>query len=73
MLKISCFSQGKGLFATRSFKTGDVILEENPMVSCQFAWNATYKYLACDFCMRYVSLNFLLLILLSLPPSYKYG
>lgn len=44
--------QGKGLFATRKFDQGDIILEEDPLVSCQFAWNAAYRYLACDHCMR---------------------
>ncbi|XP_042207985.1 SET and MYND domain-containing protein 5-like isoform X2 [Homarus americanus] len=43
---------GKGLFATREFKSGEVIFEERPLVSCQFLWNAAYGYLACDFCMR---------------------
>ncbi|KAK8753657.1 hypothetical protein OTU49_000996 [Cherax quadricarinatus] len=43
---------GKGLFATRDFKSGEVIFEERPLVSCQFLWNAAYGYLACDFCMR---------------------
>ncbi|XP_037092916.1 SET and MYND domain-containing protein 5-like [Pollicipes pollicipes] len=45
-------SIGKGLFATRDFKSGDVIFEERPLVCCQFLWNAAYGYLACDFCMR---------------------
>lgn len=44
--------KGKGLFAVKPLKTGDVIFEENPLVCCQFAWNAAYGYLACDFCMR---------------------
>lgn len=44
--------QGKGLFATKEFDINDIILEEVPFVSCQFAWNAAYKYLACDYCMR---------------------
>ncbi|KAK0161251.1 hypothetical protein PV327_009741 [Microctonus hyperodae] len=43
--------KGKGLFARRSFKEGDIIFEEKPIVCCQFAWNADYKYLACDNCM----------------------
>ncbi|XP_023722899.2 SET and MYND domain-containing protein 5 [Cryptotermes secundus] len=45
-------SKGKGLFAVKPFKAGDVIFEERPLVCCQFAWNAAYGYLACDFCMR---------------------
>lgn len=44
--------KGKGLFASKSFDEGDIILEENPIVSCQFTWNAACKYKACDFCMR---------------------
>ncbi|XP_028040938.1 SET and MYND domain-containing protein 5 [Bombyx mandarina] len=44
--------KGKGLFATKQYNQGDVILEEDPLVSCQFAWNAAYRYLACDNCMR---------------------
>jgi len=45
-------SIGRGVFATRSFKEGDVIFEEKPLVCCQFLWNAAYGYLACDFCMK---------------------
>ncbi|XP_069679651.1 histone-lysine N-trimethyltransferase SMYD5 [Periplaneta americana] len=44
--------KGKGLFAVKPIKAGDVIFEERPLVCCQFAWNAAYGYLACDFCMR---------------------
>ncbi|XP_050678963.1 histone-lysine N-trimethyltransferase SMYD5 isoform X1 [Leptidea sinapis] len=44
--------KGKGLFAIKQFNKGDVILEEDPLVSCQFAWNAAYRYMACDYCMR---------------------
>lgn len=43
--------KGKALFATKMYNKGDVILEEDPLVSCQFAWNAAYRYLACDHCM----------------------
>lgn len=43
--------QGKGLFAVRSFKDGDTILEEKPIICCQFAWNLDYGYLACDNCL----------------------
>ncbi|XP_063614322.1 histone-lysine N-trimethyltransferase SMYD5-like isoform X2 [Penaeus indicus] len=43
---------GKGLFALKNFKAGEVIFEERPLVSCQFLWNAAYGYLACDYCMR---------------------
>jgi len=44
--------QGKGLFATRDFAEGEVIFSERPLVSAQFAWNAAYRYSACDHCMR---------------------
>ncbi|XP_017886308.1 SET and MYND domain-containing protein 5 [Ceratina calcarata] len=44
--------KGKGLFAVRSFKDGDTIFEEKPLICCQFAWNQEYKYLACDNCLK---------------------
>ncbi|CAK9807474.1 Histone-lysine N-trimethyltransferase SMYD5 [Anthophora quadrimaculata] len=44
--------KGKGLFAIRPFKDGDTILEEKPIICCQFAWNLEYGYLACDYCLR---------------------
>lgn len=44
--------QGKGLFATQDYSEGDVIFVERPLVSAQFAWNAAYRYLACEYCMR---------------------
>ena len=44
--------QGKGLFATQDFVEGEVIFVERPLVSAQFAWNAAYRYLACDYCMQ---------------------
>ncbi|XP_078668531.1 protein-lysine N-trimethyltransferase SMYD5-like isoform X1 [Branchiostoma floridae x Branchiostoma belcheri] len=44
--------KGKCLHATRSFKQGEIIFREKPVVSCQFLWNAMYKYTACDHCMR---------------------
>lgn len=44
--------KGKGLFALKEFKVGDVIFEERPLVCCQFPWNADYGYASCDFCMR---------------------
>ncbi|XP_053604845.1 histone-lysine N-trimethyltransferase SMYD5 [Plodia interpunctella] len=51
-IRPSSSKKGKGLFATKQYNQGDVILEEDPLVSCQFAWNAAYRYLACDHCMR---------------------
>ncbi|XP_063381431.1 histone-lysine N-trimethyltransferase SMYD5 [Cydia fagiglandana] len=44
--------KGKAMFSTKNYEPGDIILEEDPLVSCQFAWNAAYKYIACDHCMR---------------------
>lgn len=29
-----------------------MIFEEDPLVSCQFSWNAAYSYKACDHCLR---------------------
>ncbi|XP_034948079.1 SET and MYND domain-containing protein 5 [Chelonus insularis] len=43
--------KGKGLFALRLYKEGEIIFEEKPVVCCQFSWNADYGYLACDNCM----------------------
>ncbi|XP_026748892.1 histone-lysine N-trimethyltransferase SMYD5 [Galleria mellonella] len=51
-IRIANCKKGKSLFATKQYEQGDVILEEDPLVSCQFAWNAAYRYLACDHCMR---------------------
>ncbi|CAH1374065.1 hypothetical protein MTP99_015441 [Tenebrio molitor] len=45
-------SKGKGLFAKKFFKSGSVIFEEEPLVSCQFSWNAAYQYKACDHCLK---------------------
>ena len=44
--------KGRSMIATKSYKLGDTIFEEEPFVSCQFSWNAMYGYLACDHCMR---------------------
>ncbi|XP_065352893.1 histone-lysine N-trimethyltransferase SMYD5 [Cloeon dipterum] len=44
--------KGKGLVATADFLEGSTIFEEDPIVCCQFPWNATCKYRACDYCMR---------------------
>ncbi|KAJ8888010.1 hypothetical protein PR048_007495 [Dryococelus australis] len=44
--------KGRGVFANKSFKSGDTIFEELPVVCCQFSWNIAYKYAACNFCMR---------------------
>jgi len=39
------------MFASHAIKQGDIILTEDPIVSCQFSWNLEYGYLACDYCM----------------------
>ncbi|XP_044017428.1 SET and MYND domain-containing protein 5 [Aphidius gifuensis] len=44
--------KGKGLIALSSYKDGDEIFTEKPLVSCQFSWNADCGYLACDNCMQ---------------------
>ncbi|XP_061691658.1 histone-lysine N-trimethyltransferase SMYD5 isoform X1 [Syngnathoides biaculeatus] len=44
--------KGKGLFAKRSIKKGEVIFIERPLVSAQFLWNALYQYKACEYCLR---------------------
>lgn len=44
--------QGRSMIATKPFRAGDTIFEEEPFVSCQFSWNVAYGYLACDHCMR---------------------
>ena len=45
-------TQGRALFAKRDFEEGEILFEEKPIVSCQFAWNKFYKYKACDHCMK---------------------
>ncbi|XP_033756750.1 SET and MYND domain-containing protein 5-like [Pecten maximus] len=45
-------SKGKGLFAAKDFKKGDVLFEERPIVSSQFLWNEFYKYTACEYCLK---------------------
>ncbi|CAL8107681.1 unnamed protein product [Orchesella dallaii] len=43
---------GKGVFATKKFSKGDLVLVDSPIVTCQFAWNKQYKYRACEYCLR---------------------
>ncbi|XP_046622667.1 histone-lysine N-trimethyltransferase SMYD5 [Neodiprion virginianus] len=43
--------KGKGIFSLKSFKEGEQIFQEKPVVCCQFSWNAEYGYSACDNCM----------------------
>ncbi|XP_076250614.1 SET and MYND domain containing, class 5 isoform X1 [Rhynchophorus ferrugineus] len=45
-------SKGKGIFATSYIPQGSILFEEEPLVACQFSWNATCKYEACDHCLR---------------------
>lgn len=51
-VRIAGPSKGKGLFSRKKICSGSIILEEDPLVSCQFSWNAAYKYKACDHCMK---------------------
>ncbi|KAG8134159.1 putative SET and MYND domain-containing protein [Naja naja] len=51
-LRLTGSAKGKGLFATRNIRKGDMIFVEKPVVSAQFLWNALYKYRACDHCLR---------------------
>ncbi|XP_011496156.1 PREDICTED: SET and MYND domain-containing protein 5 [Ceratosolen solmsi marchali] len=51
-IRIASEEKGYGLFVRKAYKEGDIIFEEKPLVCCQFAWNANYKYLACDYCLR---------------------
>ncbi|XP_058821496.1 histone-lysine N-trimethyltransferase SMYD5 [Topomyia yanbarensis] len=44
--------KGRGLFAVVPIKAGTVLFEESPLVSCQFSWNSSYGYLACEYCLR---------------------
>lgn len=44
--------KGKGLFANKEFREGEVIFEEKPLVCSQFLWNFMYKYSACDGCLK---------------------
>ncbi|XP_072390243.1 protein-lysine N-trimethyltransferase SMYD5 [Diabrotica undecimpunctata] len=51
-VRITDSLKGKGLYAKKDFPKDAVIFQEDPLVSCQFSWNAEYKYLACDHCLR---------------------
>ncbi|EGI62525.1 PREDICTED: SET and MYND domain-containing protein 5 [Acromyrmex echinatior] len=51
-IKLVNDEKGKGLFSNRAFKEGDVILEEKPVICCQFLWNSQFGYLACDNCLK---------------------
>uniref|UniRef100_A0A6I8PF93 Protein-lysine N-trimethyltransferase SMYD5 n=2 Tax=Ornithorhynchus anatinus TaxID=9258 RepID=A0A6I8PF93_ORNAN len=43
---------GKGLFARRPLAKGETIFREQPLVACQFPWNALYRYRACGHCLK---------------------
>ncbi|ETN67879.1 SET and MYND domain-containing protein 5 [Anopheles darlingi] len=43
--------KGRGLYATELIHDGSIIFEEEPLVSCQYSWNAAYGYLACEYCL----------------------
>ncbi|XP_055639300.1 histone-lysine N-trimethyltransferase SMYD5 [Toxorhynchites rutilus septentrionalis] len=45
-------NKGRGVFSTADIKSGTVLSEESPLISCQFPWNAAYAYLACEYCLR---------------------
>ncbi|WAR22457.1 SMYD5-like protein [Mya arenaria] len=51
-VKVKESRKGKGLYARKQINEGETILEETPMVCCQFAWNELYKYTACENCLR---------------------
>jgi len=44
--------KGKGMFANKDFREGEVIFEEKPLVCSQFLWNSIYKYTACGACLK---------------------
>lgn len=44
--------KGKGLFANKDFREGELIFEEKPLVCSQFLWNSLYKYTACSSCLK---------------------
>ncbi|CAH1784510.1 unnamed protein product [Owenia fusiformis] len=45
-------SKGRGFIAIHPICEGEILFEEEPIVCCQFLWNAFYKYAACDHCMK---------------------
>lgn len=44
--------KGKALYARKMFSKGDTVFKEKPLVCVQFLWNAAYKYLSCDNCLK---------------------
>lgn len=49
--------QGKGLFATRNIRKGEVVFVERPVVSSQFLWNALYNYRGERCCLLLVPVS----------------
>ena len=40
------------MFASQDIAQDVVLFDEKPLVCAQFIWNALYKYLACDHCLK---------------------
>jgi len=53
-VRISDTLKGKCLFAKTKILKGTIIFEEDPLVCCQFSWNAACKYKACNHCLRHL-------------------
>ena len=51
--RLSGKGRGRGLFATRAFKKGDVVLRERPVVSCAEDWQSAEA--TCEECMAFLS------------------
>ncbi|XP_027039733.1 SET and MYND domain-containing protein 5-like isoform X1 [Pocillopora damicornis] len=52
LVKDVSLQKGKGLFAKKDFREGELIFEEKPLICGQFLWNSLYKYTACSHCLR---------------------
>jgi hypothetical protein len=63
--------QGKSVFATQALEEGTTLLVEAPLVSAQFAWNKTCKYLACGQCMTSMETPAAMAARLSAQPSVE--
>nr|AEE61677.1 unknown [Dendroctonus ponderosae] len=51
-IRLSTTGKGKCLHAVTHIAKDAVIFEEIPLVSCQFSWNETCMYKACNHCLR---------------------
>lgn len=51
-VKVLDAKKNRSLVAKRSFKEGDTLFKEKPLVSSQFTWNKFYRYKACEYCMK---------------------